>query len=92
MTGQLQTRGPEDARCVVCGVMAVGPCARCHDPLCGDCCVITEGASKVFAVCPSCEGEVGRSLTGRWGVMLKWVGLPIALLAIVVALLRLLAG
>ena len=92
MTGQLQTRGPDDAHCVVCGVMAVGPCARCHDPLCGDCCIITEGGSKVFAICPNCERQGGRSLSSGWATVLGWVGLPIGLLAILVLLLRWLAG
>ncbi len=92
MTGQLQHVKPADARCVVCGVMAVGPCARCHDPLCGDCCVMTEGGSQVFAICPSCARRGGRSLRGGWGQVLGWVVGPMLLLAAVLLLLRWLLG
>jgi len=89
MTGQLQSVGGDGpiARCITCGKKAVGPCARCHDPVCGDCCVLTEGGSKTFAICFACEDGGGRSLTRGWWTVLLWIALPILVLAALVALL-----
>jgi hypothetical protein len=93
MSGGLQpvNGGPPEARCVVCGLEAVGPCASCHDPLCGDCCVITEGGAKVWAICPRCDGEGSNELSGRWRGVVLWIGGPILLLAVLVLLLELLS-
>ncbi|MFP6685793.1 MAG: hypothetical protein VB934_13820 [Polyangiaceae bacterium] len=83
----LQFREPDAARCVGCGALAVGPCARCHDPVCGDCCVLTEGSAKPWAVCLSCDASGGRSLAGGWLVVLQWIGWPILILLLVVIVL-----
>jgi len=79
--------GPADARCVSCGALAVGPCARCRSPVCGDCCVLTTGGTTTFAVCVSCDRRGGSSLSQGWRLVLGWLLKPIlALLAAVVAL------
>ena len=92
MTGQLQeVGGGPSARCVECGVQAVGPCARCHEPVCGDCCVITEKGAKPWAICLTCDRTGGRSLAGGWWRVIAWVAGPIAVLALAVLLLELFA-
>ncbi|MRG96226.1 hypothetical protein [Polyangium spumosum] len=83
--------GPPVARCARCGAVAAGPCARCHAPVCGDCCVLTEGGARVWAICLACEDRGGRSLRNRWITFLGWIALPIAGLAVLVALLEWLA-
>lgn len=89
MTGGLQHHddGGPIARCIRCGAKAVGPCARCHEPVCGDCCVLTEGGAKVWAICLSCEDRGGRSLTRAWVRVVGWFVVPIAALALVVVLI-----
>ncbi len=57
--------GPGPAHCKHCGALAVGPCARCHEPVCGDCCVLTEGGAKVWAICLACDRRAGRSSVQR---------------------------
>ncbi|KYF85946.1 hypothetical protein BE20_30590 [Sorangium cellulosum] len=69
------------ARCGRCGAEAAGPCARCRAPVCGDCCVLTEGGARVWAIC-------GRSLRRGWATVLGWIALPIAALALLVGLLE----
>ena len=93
VTGQLQHRGDGGpiAVCVGCGVKAVGPCARCHAPLCGDCCVITAGGAKKWAICPQCAEGDGRSLGKGWSQVLLWICGPIVALALLVWLLEALA-
>ncbi len=93
MTGQLELRGDGGpvATCVHCGVQAVGPCARCHAPLCGDCCVITEGSAKPWAVCRDCAAG-GRSLRSGWSQLLLFIGAPIVALALLVWLLETFVG
>ena len=71
---------------------AVGPCARCHGPVCGDCCVLTEHGTKTWAICLACDGEGGRSLGRAWGTVVLWVAGPIVVLAVLVILLELLFG
>ncbi len=78
------------ARCVRCGAVAAGPCARCHDPVCGDCCVLTEGGHQVFAICLACEDRGGRSLRPGWGKVLRWIGVPIGILLVVVVVIEML--
>ncbi len=75
------------ARCVRCGAEAVGPCARCHAPVCGDCCVLTEGGARVWAICLGCEDAGGRSLTRGWVRVIGWFAAPILGLLLVVILL-----
>ena len=69
----------------MCGADAGGPCARCRRPVCGDCCVLTEGGVKLWAICLTCEKKGGKSLSGGWGIVLGWIALPIV--AVVVAVL-----
>ena len=88
MTGQLQSIGGGDARCQHCGALAVGPCARCHAPVCGDCCVLTEDSAKTWAICLRCDRRAGRSLSSGWLAVLAWVLGPIAALALLIALLH----
>ena len=80
------------ARCKHCGAPAVGPCARCQKPVCGDCCVLTEGGARVWAICLGCEGRAGRSLRRGWASVIGWIAAPILALAILVALLALFTG
>ena len=87
MSGSLQLVGDGDARCAICGVLAVGPCARCHDPVCGDCCVIVEGKATRFAICLRCEKRGGRSIAGPWGSLLLWLFAILLALAGATALL-----
>jgi hypothetical protein len=82
--------GPPIAKCAGCGVQAVGPCARCHAPVCGDCCVLSEGGSKTFAICLDCDARGGRSLSGGWLTVILWVGGPMLVLLAAVLLLAML--
>lgn len=91
MSGQLIEAGDDaPARCAICGSEAVGPCARCKLPVCGDCCVLTEGGSKVWAVCLRCERRGGKSLRAGWLTVIAWIAWPLiglaALLALIAAL------
>jgi len=88
----LQLSGSDggEARCVGCGAKAVGPCWRCHAPLCGDCCVITTGGVKTWAVCPKCARSSGSSLSSAWWQLTLWLLGLLAALAAIVALLELL--
>jgi hypothetical protein len=79
------------ARCKLCGAVAVGPCARCRSPVCGDCCALTEGGATTFAVCHRCVRAGGASLAPGWLGLLGWLGLIVLALAgvaIVLVLLR----
>jgi hypothetical protein len=90
LTGQLQSDdggGGSDERCVHCGALAAGPCARCALPVCGDCCVLTTGGIRVYAVCNACEQRGAGSLRRGWLAVLVWVAVPLVLLAAAVALL-----
>jgi hypothetical protein len=60
--------------------------------VCGDCCVLTEDGSKVWAICMACEDRGGRSLRRGWLAVIGWVAVPILGLAALVALLSLLAS
>jgi hypothetical protein len=92
VAGQLRSAGDDaaEARCKVCGALAVGPCASCRAPLCGDCCVITEGGLTTFAICPGCERRSGTSLLGAWGSLLAWILGVIAVTAVAVVVVVLL--
>jgi hypothetical protein len=88
VTGELQLHDEDgDARCVHCGAAAVGPCASCDRPVCGDCCVLTEGGAKVYAICLSCDKRAGRSLRAAWRTVALWAIGPLLVLAAAVALL-----
>ena len=86
----LQQRNDDSAGCKHCGTIAVGPCARCHDPVCGDCCVLTEHGATTWAICLACDGDGGRSLKRAWATVALWIAGPIAALAALVILLELL--
>ena len=75
MSGELQLHDFDgDARCAHCGAAAVGPCARCDRPVCGDCCVLTEGGARVYAICIGCDGRGGRSLKAGWVAVIDLAG------------------
>jgi hypothetical protein len=69
---------PPVARCKLCGKTAVGPCARCHSPVCGDCCELTVGGATTFAVCSTCAARAGTTLAPAWLGLLGWLGLIMA--------------
>ncbi len=80
------------ATCIVCGALAVGPCARCELPVCGDCCVLTEGGTKPYAICLRCERAGGRELSHAWLGVIGWIALPIVGLVVLLVLLAVLFG
>lgn len=84
--------GGSPARCSICGDEAAGPCARCHQPTCGDCCVLTEGGAKVWAICSRCERKGGRSLRSGWAIVLAWILVPTVGIALLLVLLALAFG
>ena len=86
MSGGLQLHGDDPARCAFCSRQAVGPCASCRQPVCGDCCTLTEGGAKVWAICLDCDRRGGRSLAGAWRGLLVWLGGILAALAAIVAI------
>jgi hypothetical protein len=90
VTSLMSAGDPPSARCSHCGAIAVGPCARCQRPTCGDCCELTEGGATTFAVCLACVKRGGKSLIGEYGGLLLWLGAIIVALAAVAMLLVLL--
>ena len=80
--------GGAAARCKHCGALAVGPCAQCRGPVCGDCCVLTEGGVKIWAICLSCRDHSGTSLRQGWWMVIRWIALPLGLLLLVVVILE----
>jgi hypothetical protein len=76
------------ARCKHCGEKAAGPCAQCREPVCGDCCVLTEGGVKVWAICLSCQDRSGKSLRRGWWMVIGWIVAPIVVLAVLITLLE----
>lgn len=85
----LQHRSDDAARCKHCAANAVGPCARCHEPVCGDCCVLTDHGAKTWAICLGCDRRGGRSLRSGWAMVVVWIAGPIFILAALVVLLEL---
>lgn len=74
MSGQLQHVGDDGpARCTMCGAEAAGPCARCRNPTCGDCSVLTEGGAKLWAICLRCEKRGGKTLAPGWVIVAAWL-------------------
>lgn len=73
MSGDLQHVEDDGARCVHCGALAVGPCASCSAPLCGDCCIIEKGPAKAWAVCKRCAGR-GTTVGRAWQGLAVWLG------------------
>jgi hypothetical protein len=57
--------------------------------VCGDCCTLTEGGTRVWAVCLDCDRKKGKSISGAWGRFGLWMlALLVGLAAIVFALER----
>ena len=56
--------------------------------VCGDCCTLTEGGTRVWAVCLDCDRKKGRSLSGAWRGFGVWLLLLLVVLALVVYLLE----
>ncbi len=88
VSGELRTVGDDGPeRCAFCRAEAAGPCASCHRSVCGDCCTLTEGGAKTWAICLDCDRKKGRSLGGAWQSVGLWlVGLLVALAALVALL------
>ncbi len=80
------------ATCVHCGELAAGPCARCEVPLCGACCIITEGGTKPYAICRDCAANRGTSLQRGWTAVVSWIALPIVVLVLALLVLGALFG
>jgi hypothetical protein len=76
-----------DAACVLCGRTAVGPCARCRKPVCGDCCELTDGGATTFAICLTCVKRGGSSLAPAYRDLVLWLAAIIVGLAAVAALI-----
>jgi hypothetical protein len=88
MTGQLQSvdgDGPE--RCAFCSNEAAGPCASCRRSVCGDCCTLTEGGVKTWAICLECDRKKGNSLTSAWRSFGLFLVAILVVMAAAVALL-----
>jgi hypothetical protein len=92
VSGLQQSGDPPVTLCRYCSANAVGPCASCGAPVCGDCCTLTEGGAKVWAICLECDRRGGRSLASAWRRFLMWTVIVLAGLAAVTALLGWLTG
>lgn len=91
MTSLMSSGDGPVARCKLCERTAVGPCARCRAPVCGDCCELTEGGATTFAICLTCVRRGGRSLAPGWLGLLGWIALiilPLVGIAVLLAMLR----
>jgi hypothetical protein len=91
MSGALSSSGGDGgglAHCAGCGALAVGPCARCRKPVCGDCCVLTSGGASLWAICLACERSHGSSLSGGWWTVLGWLVKPMLVLLLLYVVLR----
>jgi hypothetical protein len=67
--------------CVLCGADAAGPCARCRRPVCGDCCVLSEGNANRWAICLTCDRRGGRNVRSGWWIVGAWLLAPLFILA-----------
>jgi hypothetical protein len=93
VTGALQHVDDDSgARCFRCGEVAAGPCASCHQPVCGDCSTLTEGGVRVWAICLGCAERKGRKLTSAWRGLLLWLAAIFVGLAVVTWILGRLVG
>ena len=55
--------------------------------MCGDCCTLTEGGVKTWAICLECDRKKGRSLKSAWGSFgIFLIGILVVLGAIVALL------
>ena len=88
MSAQLQLSdgdGPE--RCSFCSNEAAGPCASCSRSVCGNCCTLTEGGVRTWAICLECDRKKGSSLSRAWGSFGLFLVAILVVLAAAVALL-----
>jgi len=94
MTGLLQSHGDDGGlyHCAICGADAAGPCAKCRNPTCGDCCVLVEGTAGQWAICLRCDRRHGRSASRAWVSLGLWMLTPIVGLALLLTILHWLFG
>ena len=85
MASLMSDGGGPSARCRLCGKTAVGPCARCRTPVCGDCCELTAGGATTFAICLTCVKVGGRSLAPAYRGLVLWISAIILGLAAIAA-------
>ena len=90
MTGLVPIGDGPVARCKLCGKPAAGPCARCRNLVCGDCCELTDGGATTFALCLTCVRRGGASLAPGWLGLLGWLAMIVVGLAAIGAALMLL--
>lgn len=76
------------ARCKHCGAPASGPCRRCREPLCADCCLLVEGQLETYALCRDCAALTGPSVRWRHAQVVLWLVLPILILILLLVLLQ----
>src|SRR5690606_14332057 len=91
MSGALQDAsggGVAPPLCAFCSREAAGPCAGCKRMVCGECCTLTEGGARVWAVCLDCDRKKGRSLGGAWGSFGLWMVGLLVVMALAVGLLE----
>ncbi len=89
MAGGLQTFDDDGTeRCFFCRADAAGPCASCGRSVCGDCCTLTEGGARTWAICLECDRKKGRSLSGAWGGLGLWLVAILVGLAVIVGVLE----
>lgn len=91
MTSLMSSGDGPVARCKLCERTAVGPCARCRAPVCGDCCELTDGGATTFAICLTCVKRGGRSLAPAWLGLVGWIALiilPLVGIALLLAIVR----
>jgi hypothetical protein len=94
MSSQLRAHGDDGGyvHCTICGGDAAGPCGRCRNPVCGNCCVLTEGTSGKWAICLRCDQRGGRKITSGWWGVAVWLIAPLAALVVLLAFLGWLFG
>jgi hypothetical protein len=56
--------------------------------VCGECCTLTEGGTRLWAVCLDCDRKKGRSLTGVWRGFGVWLVGLLLVMALVIAILE----
>jgi hypothetical protein len=56
--------------------------------VCGDCCTLTEGGTRLWAVCLDCDRKKGRSLSGAWRGFGVWLVGLLLVMALVIAILE----
>jgi hypothetical protein len=82
MSGTLLSHGDGGGfiHCVICRGDAAGPCARCRNPVCGDCCVLVDGSAGKWALCLRCERREGHTMRSAWWSLSIWLVTPLLIL------------